>query len=112
MTPREQFAQTVLAVVGDTHEARLIILAADEMAAALIEKHARTPQQATDLAVRQARSEVADQIAQSIETLLCEPGEHCADRFCPDCIRHAQARDDAATARRIGQTQLLAAGAS
>lgn len=48
------------------------------------------------------RSMVAGDIAAAIEASVCEPGEHCAERFCPDCTRYRQAQADAATARRIG----------
>ena len=49
-----------------------------------------------------ARKALAEKIACAIEQSICEPAENCRDRFCPDCIRHAQAQKDAATARRIG----------
>jgi DNA-binding transcriptional MerR regulator len=45
---------------------------------------------------------VAEDIARAIEKSVCEPGEQCAERFCPDCTRYRQAQADAATARRIG----------
>lgn len=44
----------------------------------------------------------AEKIARAIEASVCAPGEHCAGHFCPDCIRYAQSREDAATARRAG----------
>ena len=44
----------------------------------------------------------AEQIARTIETTTAGPGELCADPYCPDFQRHEQARQDAATARRIG----------
>jgi hypothetical protein len=50
----------------------------------------------------QHRAAVAEDIAEAIERSVCEPGEHCADRFCRDCERYRQALADAATARRIG----------
>jgi len=49
-----------------------------------------------------ARMSVAEEIARAIEASVCEPGEHCVDRFCPDCIRYRQSVEDAATARRVG----------
>lgn len=48
------------------------------------------------------RKGAAEDIAAAIETSVCEPGENCAERFCPDCTRYAQCQADAATARRIG----------
>lgn len=48
------------------------------------------------------RAAVAADIASAIEKAVCEPGENCAERFCPDCTRYAQCQADAATARRIG----------
>lgn len=37
----------------------------------------------------------------AIEDSVCEPGEQCANRFCPDCVKHAQAKADAALARKM-----------
>jgi hypothetical protein len=78
---------------------RLLVLAANEYQAAGIERYARTPQYVRDDAVRRARAEVAEQIARSIETVAAVPADTTADE-----IRCLQAREDAATARRIGQT--------
>jgi hypothetical protein len=80
---------------------RRLLLIANEYQAAGIEAHARTPQRESDRAVRAARGQLAEEIARSIETLSLV-SEGCGDPFCADCIRAAQARDDAATARRIG----------
>lgn len=49
------------------------------------------------------RADVAGEIARAIEQSVCEPGEQCAERFCPDCTRYRQAQADAATARKIGE---------
>ena len=49
------------------------------------------------------RAMVAEDIAVAIEASMCEPGEGCVRRFCPDCVRYAQCQADAATARRIGE---------
>ncbi len=48
------------------------------------------------------RQYVAEEIARAIEESVCEPGDQCAERFCPDCTRYAQAQADAALARKIG----------
>lgn len=53
-------------------------------------------------AAQALRADVAEEIASEIEKSVCEPGEQCANRFCKDCVRHEQAKADAATARRIG----------
>lgn len=45
---------------------------------------------------------IAEDIAAAIETSVCEPGDQCVERFCPDCTRYAQAQADAALARKIG----------
>lgn len=97
MTP-EAFDLVVDDNCASVLERRLIKLAAREMAAQMVERHARTPQAASDRAVRQARAEVAEDIARSIEVQLVEPAGTIGDQ-----IRWEQARDDAATARRIGQ---------
>jgi hypothetical protein len=58
------------------------------------------------LMARNARQEqpgIAERIARAIEASVCEPGTHCADRFCVDCIEYRKARADAAIARRIGK---------
>ena len=44
----------------------------------------------------------AEQIARAIEATAAGPGELCTDPYCPDFQRHEQARQDAATARRVG----------
>ncbi len=51
---------------------------------------------------REHRAWVAEEIARAIEESVCEPGGQCAERFCPDCTRYAQAQADAALARKIG----------
>ena len=51
------------------------------------------------------RAAVAEEIARAIEQSMCEPGEQCAARFCPDCTRYAQCQADAALARRIGSAE-------
>jgi hypothetical protein len=38
-------------------------------------------------------------LAEKIERSVCSPGEQCADRFCPDCVRHEQAQRDARLVR-------------
>jgi hypothetical protein len=48
------------------------------------------------------KSPLAEEIARAIEQSVCEPGEQCTERFCPDCIRYRQALADAAIARRVG----------
>ena len=48
------------------------------------------------------RETVAERIAREILATAAGPGELCEDPECPDFQRHAQARQDAATARRIG----------
>ncbi len=48
------------------------------------------------------RAAVAEEIAKAIEGSVCEPGDQCVERFCPDCTRYFQCQADAATARRIG----------
>ena len=50
---------------------------------------------------REYRAYVAEMIARAIEDSVCEPGAQCADRFCPDCVRHAQCQADAALARKM-----------
>jgi hypothetical protein len=50
---------------------------------------------------REYRAYVAEMIARAIEDSVCEPGEQCANRFCPDCVKHAQAKADAALARKM-----------
>jgi hypothetical protein len=55
-----------------------------------------------DVRLNEVRKTLAEKIACAIEQDICGPTENCRDRFCPDCIRHAQAKRDAATARRIG----------
>ena len=50
------------------------------------------------------RAAVAGEIASAIEQSVCAPGDQCTERFCPDCTRYRQCREDAATARRIGGT--------
>ena len=50
---------------------------------------------------REYRTYVAEMIARAIEDSVCEPGEQCAGRFCPDCVKHAQAKADAALARKM-----------
>lgn len=51
---------------------------------------------------REHRAWVAEEIARAIEESVCEPGDQCVERFCPDCTRYAQAQADAALARKIG----------
>jgi hypothetical protein len=79
----------------------LVVLAADEYAAHLVDECARLPQQATiAAAVWRERALVADEIATSLETLAASaPATSHGER-----ARLAQALDDAATARRIGRT--------
>ncbi len=48
------------------------------------------------------RAAVAGEIASAIVQSVCAPGDQCTERFCPDCTRYRQCREDAATARRIG----------
>lgn len=48
------------------------------------------------------RAGLAEEIASAIEKAVCEPGEQCSGRFCADCVKYAQMKADAATARRIG----------
>lgn len=48
------------------------------------------------------RAALAAEIAGEIEAGVCEPGESCDRRFCPDCTRYGQAMTDAAIARRVG----------
>lgn len=50
---------------------------------------------------REYRAYVAEMIARAIEDSVCEPGEQCANRFCPDCVKHTQAKADAALARKM-----------
>lgn len=50
---------------------------------------------------REYRAYVAEMIARAIEDSVCGPGEQCADRFCRDCVRHAQCQADAALARKM-----------
>lgn len=50
------------------------------------------------------RAAVAEEIARAIEQSVCEPGEQCVERFCPDCTRYRQAQADAVMARRMGGT--------
>jgi hypothetical protein len=38
-------------------------------------------------------------VAKEILAQTCGPGEQCADRWCPDCIKYRQAQKDAAIAR-------------
>lgn len=62
----------------------------------------RTPGQPRLSRAALIRAAVAEEIAKAIERAVCEPGDQCADRFCPDCVKYRQAQADAATARRIG----------
>lgn len=80
---------------------KLQLLAADDYAARLVDECARLPQQATiSAAVWRERALVAEEIASSLETLAgAAPGTSPSE-----LVRLAQARDDAATARRIGRT--------
>ena len=57
---------------------------------------------AIDRMLAAARALAAEEIARAIEDSVCPPGPHCTDRFCRDCTRYGQARQDAATARRAG----------
>lgn len=57
---------------------------------------------AIDVMLAQHKAVVAEEIAVAIERSVCEPGDQCAARPCPDCTRYRQALADAATARRIG----------
>lgn len=45
------------------------------------------------------RQRIREQVAREIEAAVCRGGEQCKDRFCPDCIRHGQAKRDARIAR-------------
>ena len=95
---RDQLEAVIRDCTESELERRLIMLAVDEHTAHMIERHARTPQHVRDDAVRRARSETAEQIAVSIEALCALPADTTMDE-----IRAVQARDDAATARRIGK---------
>ena len=101
MTP-EAFDVAVDGMPLSDQDRRVLKLAGRELAAHLVERCARTPQAASDRAVQLAKADIAEQIARSIEVQLVEPGATIGDR-----IRWEQARDDAATARRIGQTARL-----
>jgi hypothetical protein len=57
---------------------------------------------AMDRILRWHGAQVAEQIARTIEATAAGPGGLCTDPYCPDFQRHEQARQDAATARRIG----------
>ena len=61
----------------------------------------RGNQDGTTLEVTRRTTDGAEN-ACSIERTVCEPGEDCVKRFCPDCTRYRQTQADAATARRIG----------
>ena len=98
---RETFAAVVRDCTGSDLEAQLLLRAGNAYAAHMIERHARTPQRVRADAVRRARAKTAEQIALSIEALTALPADTTMDE-----IRAVQARDDAATARRIGQAHL------
>jgi hypothetical protein len=57
---------------------------------------------AMDRILRWQSGITAEQIARAIEANAAGPGQLCTDPYCPDYQRHEQARQDAATARRIG----------
>jgi hypothetical protein len=62
----------------------------------------RAKARAMDRILREHRARLADEFARAIEGLTCDPAEHCADRWCPDCIRRIQSKADAALVRRLG----------
>jgi hypothetical protein len=57
---------------------------------------------AMDRVLRWQSALTAERIARAIEATAAGPGQLCEDPYCPDFQRHEQARQDAATARRIG----------
>lgn len=86
----------ILAAVLPKHADIVLRAATEDRWKGLIEKAA---EQATNERLADLEKAIREQVAREIETSVCQPGEQCPDRFCPDCIRFEQAQRDAQIAR-------------